>query len=80
MAVSRMAEMHMENQYEVLIEKHRSIEARLAAELRRPLPDSLTVQRLKREKLVLKDEIVSWEGLMRAVRIRPVQQAGALHS
>ena len=70
--------MHIETQYEVLIEKHRSIEARLAAELKRPLPDSLIVQRLKREKLVLKDEIMSWEGLMRAVRERCVQTAGAL--
>ena len=70
--------MHIETQYEVLIEKHRSIEARLAAELKRPLPDSLIVLRLKREKLVLKDEIMSWEGLMRAVRVRSVQTAGAL--
>ena len=80
MAVSRIKKIHIENQYDVLIEKHRSIEARLAAELKRPLPDSLAVQRLKREKLVLKDEIVSWEGLMRAVRIRAVQQSGGLHS
>ena len=80
MAVSRMEEMHIESRYEVLIEKHRSIEAKLAAELNRPLPDSFTVQRLKREKLVLKDDIASWEGLMRAVRIRPVQQVEALHS
>ncbi len=80
MAESRMEEMHMENQYTVLVEKHRSIEARLAAELKRPLPDSLAVQRLKREKLLLKEEIVSWEGLIRAVRTRPVRQSGALHS
>ena len=70
--------MHIESQYEVLIEKHRSIEARLAAELKRPLPDRLVVQRLKREKLGLKDEIVSWEGVMRSVRSRSVQPAESL--
>ena len=80
MEVSRMEEMHLENQYAVLIEKHRSVQARLTAELKRPLPDSLTVQRLKREKLLLKDEINSWEGLMRAARLQPVQQSGLLHS
>ncbi len=78
MALSRIEEMHIESQYEVLIEKHRSIEARLAAELKRPLPDRFIVQRLKREKLVLKDEIASWEGVMRAVRSRAVQPAGVL--
>ena len=49
--------MHIENRYDALIERHRRIEAKLAAELKRPLPDSLALQRLKREKLLVKDEI-----------------------
>ena len=61
----------MRNQfrYDALLAKHRTLEEKLEAELARPLPDSLVVQRLKRHKLLVKDEIESWERLMRAVRI-----------
>ncbi len=72
--------MHIENRYNALIERHRRIEAKLAAELKRPLPNSFAVQRLKREKLLVKDEIESWERLLSAVRVQPVLQSGALHS
>lgn len=72
--------MHVENRYDALIEKHRRIEAKLAAEMKRPLPDSLALQRLKRQKLLVRDEIGSWERLMHAVRAKPVLQVGALHS
>ena len=72
--------MHIENRYDALIERHRRIEAKLAAELKRPLPDSLALQRLKREKLLVKDEIESWERLMSAVRVQPVLQSGVLHT
>ena len=71
--------MHIENHYDSLIEKHRRIEAKLAAEMKRPLPDSFIVQRLKRQKLMVRDEIESWERLMGAVRVKPVLQAGATH-
>ena len=72
--------MHIENRYDALIERHRRMEAKLAAELKRPLPDSFAVQRLKREKLLVKDEIESWERLMSAVRVQPVLRSGALHT
>ncbi len=72
--------MHIENHYDALIEKHRRIEASLTAEMQRPLPDSLALQRLKRRKLILKDEIESWERLLNAVRIKPMRQAGRLHA
>ena len=72
--------MHIENRYDALIEKHRRIEARLTAELKRPLPDMFSVQRLKREKLLVKDEIESWERLMSAIRVQPVLRSPALHS
>jgi hypothetical protein len=42
---------------EQLIARHARLDASLAAELKRPLPDPTTLRRLKREKLKLKDEI-----------------------
>ena len=72
--------MHIENRYDALIERHRLIEAKLAAEMKRPMPDSMVMQRLKRQKLLIRDEIESWERLLGAVRLKPVYQSGALHS
>ena len=69
--------MHLENRYDALIEKHRKIELSLAAELKRPMPDSFAVQRLKRQKLLVKDEIDAWERLLCAVRAKPVLRATA---
>ena len=40
-----------------LLVRHARLDANLAAELKRPLPDPTTLRRLKREKLKLKDEI-----------------------
>jgi hypothetical protein len=40
-----------------LLARHARLDANLAAELKRPLPDPATLRRLKREKLKLKDEI-----------------------
>ena len=37
--------------------KHADIEARIADETQRPLPDMTTVSRLKKEKLRVKEEI-----------------------
>jgi hypothetical protein len=48
-----MANAHREQ----LIARHARLDASLAAELKRPLPDPTTLRRLKREKLKLKDEI-----------------------
>ena len=59
--------MKTEARYQSLRAKHRKIEARLAAELQRPLPDSLLLQRLKRHRLLVKDEIESWERLIGAI-------------
>ena len=40
-----------------LVARHARIDANLAAELKRPLPDPVTLRRLKSEKLKLKDAI-----------------------
>ena len=72
--------MPLEDKYDALIEKHRKIKLEIAAEMKRPLPDSMVLQRLKRQKLLLKDEIESWERLISAVRMKPVMQSSELHS
>ena len=40
-----------------LLARHARLDASLAAELKRPMPDAITLRRLKREKLKLKDAI-----------------------
>ncbi|MGF1477825.1 MAG: YdcH family protein [Geminicoccaceae bacterium] len=56
--------MGSERRYDALVKQHRQIEGKLSAEMARPRPNESTLKRLKREKLVLKDEIHSWERLM----------------
>ncbi|WP_448581438.1 YdcH family protein [Thermaurantiacus sp.] len=48
-----MASAHLE----ALSSRHRLIDGEIASEMRRPVPDSARLRRLKREKLRLKDEI-----------------------
>lgn len=48
-----MANAHLES----LTARHARIDASLAAEMRRPVPDAAMVTKLKREKLRLKDEV-----------------------
>lgn len=67
--------MQTENRYEALVEKHRKMEAKLSAEMKRPLPNTLVVQRLKRQKLLVRDQIESWERLMAAVGVRQSEPA-----
>jgi hypothetical protein len=50
-----MANAHLSS----LSARHARLDANLAAELRRPMPDAATVARLKREKLRLKDEVAA---------------------
>lgn len=44
---------------ESLIRKHRRIERKIGEELRRRLPDSMRLQRLKKAKLALKDRLTA---------------------
>ena len=55
------------NRYDSLFEKHRRIEAKIAAEIRRPLPDPLVLQRLKKQKLRIKDAIQSRQRRLQGV-------------
>lgn len=42
-----------------LMRRHAAIEARLASELKRPLPDFMRVKRLKQQKLKIKDTLAA---------------------
>lgn len=57
-----------EYSYAALLRKHHSIGVEISREMKRPLPNTLIVQRLKRQKLLLRDQIESWKRLMLAVR------------
>ena len=54
---------------------HADLEARIDAEVKRPLPDDLLVQRMKRQRLKAKDEIAAIAGVMRTVERRPMPGA-----
>lgn len=47
--------------------RHQVIKAMIAEELRRPAPCSLILQRLKRQRLAIKDQIARFDGLLRSL-------------
>jgi hypothetical protein len=49
--------MSLQSRYDSLQTRHASLETRIADEDHRPLPDSVTLTRLKLEKLRLKEEM-----------------------
>lgn len=59
------------SQYHQLVNSHRWIDEKLSAEMERPMPDSMTIQRLKRRKLAIRDDIESWERLMSVIGGKP---------
>ncbi len=54
--------MTMQSRLESLMERHASLESRIASEDRRPRPDTDTLIRLKVEKLRLKEEMERLRG------------------
>ena len=64
--------------YEALIAKHRELEVALAAEMKRPLPNAWVVQRLKRRKLVVKDELAQKDLRGHSGSRQSVSRLGAL--
>lgn len=55
--------------------RHQVIKAMIAEELRRPAPCNLILQRLKRQRLALKDQIARLDGLLRSLGTAGRQQA-----
>jgi hypothetical protein len=52
------------SRYRALLMTHRSLEEKLQAEMRRPLPDAALVRRIKRRKLLVKDELAAIDRLL----------------
>ena len=63
--------MGIAHRYQALLEDHRGLESEIIDELKRPMPDSIQVQRLKRRKLRIKDELAAIERLLEAIDVRP---------
>jgi len=57
----------LKSRIEALRARHGKLEARIETEHQRPLPDTSVLQRLKREKLHLKDELARYDGLSRTL-------------
>ena len=53
--------MPMDNRIETLKRKHASLENEIGGETQRPNPDQAVISELKKEKLKLKDAIVTLE-------------------
>lgn len=47
--------------------RHQVIKSKIAEELRRPMPCSMMLQRLKRQRLAVKDQITRFDGLLRGL-------------
>lgn len=50
----------------ILRQRHQALKAMIAEELRRPAPCSLMLQRLKRRRLAVKDQITRFDELLGA--------------
>jgi hypothetical protein len=57
--------------------RHHDLEERIAREQRRPAPDASLLQTLKRRKLLIKDDMTRFEGVLRSLRPRGQAQAAA---
>lgn len=58
--------------------KHMEVRALISQELKRPVPCSLSLQRLKRRRLRLKDQMSRYDGLLRTLRAMPTAQNKAV--
>jgi hypothetical protein len=58
---------------EMIRRRHRAIDSFVEFEQRRPAPDAAVLRSLKRERLRLRDELSSYEGLLRVLERRPGQ-------
>ena len=58
----------MERRLNALLLRHARLDRQLRQEVRRPFKDGLVIQRLKRLKLRVKDEMALLKGVLRTVR------------
>ncbi|SEN89897.1 YdcH family protein [Palleronia pelagia] len=52
---------------DTLRQRHQHLAQRITDELKRPAPSSILLQRLKRQKLGVKDQIARYDGLLRSL-------------
>ena len=52
------------HRYEILVRTHRLLEDQIASEAARPVPNSLSMQEMKRHKLRVKEQIVGLEPML----------------
>ena len=69
--------MAIERRYATLKKRHRTLENMIVQEMSRPLPDHMKLQRLKRLKLWVRDEIELFSGLLRSLRRQADGRLGA---
>ena len=55
------------NRYRALAQTHQSLEEKLEAEIGRPAADDQLIRRIKKRKLLVKDEMASIERLLEAI-------------
>jgi hypothetical protein len=55
--------MHQEEQLASLRAEHHELEAQIDQEMQRPVPDTIRVTEMKRQKLRIKDEIAKLSGV-----------------
>ena len=65
--LSKGKEQGLRQRLESLETRHADLETRIEAEMTRPMPDLLRIQKLKRLKLRVKDEIESISGVLRTL-------------
>ncbi len=67
----------MERRLNALLLRHARLDRQLRQEIRRPFKDGPTIQRLKRLKLRVKDEMALLKGVMRTVRVPDLGRHGS---
>ncbi|MCG8595248.1 MAG: YdcH family protein [Kiloniellales bacterium] len=60
------------NRYRALAQTHQSLEEKLEAETSRPAADDQLIRRIKKRKLLIKDEMASIERLLEAINAETV--------
>ena len=74
---SRASSASIFNRYRALAQTHHSLEEKLAAEAARPAPDDQLIRRIKKRKLLIKDEMASIERLLEAINAETQVVAGS---
>ena len=67
MTIADLTDREADYRVEHVSKIHSDLEAMIDEEMQRPVPNTLTLQRLKRRRLLAKEELESWRQLMAAI-------------